>query len=224
MPAIRGVLFDMGHTLVHRVGEADAVVSEAAALGAAISPADAKDLWERVQAAARSPEAMGRGRDLSEEAHRREWVRLWADADEVAPGLAERMWAHERDPANWRLYPDVVEVLDGLRRRQIPVGIVSDTGWDWAEVLDRCGLRERFSTMVMSFQWGVIKPAPVLFEEACRALATAPAETLMVGDNHVADGGAMASGLVVLLLPAVPAGAERGLRSVLALVDGPADP
>jgi hypothetical protein len=42
----------------------------------------------------------------------------------------------------------------------------------------------------------------------------------MVGDNHVPDGGAVAAGLTVLLLPPVPAGADRGLHHVLGLVDG----
>jgi FMN phosphatase YigB (HAD superfamily) len=51
-------------------------------------------------------------------------------------------------------------------------------------------------------------------------MGVSPAETLMVGDNHLPDGGAVVAGLTVLLLPPVPGGAERGLRHVLSLVDG----
>ena len=40
----------------------------------------------------------------------------------------------------------------------------------------------------------------------------------MVGDNHLADGAAVLSGMAVLLLPPVAAGSPRGLSCVLRLV------
>jgi HAD superfamily hydrolase (TIGR01509 family) len=220
MPAFRAVLFDIGNTLVYRRGDASLLVECAAGFGVELSPAAAEELWARVQIDARTPEAMSRGRDLSPEAHRREWQRLWGPAEEIAPGLSAAMAACEGDPACWLLYPDVRDVLDGLAARGVPLGLVSDTGWDFTEVLARYGLTNRFGVAVMSFQHGVVKPAPELFHRACDALGVSPAQTLMVGDNHIPDGGAVDAGLSVLLLPAVPAGARRGLSSVLALVDG----
>ena len=180
----------------------------------------AEALWNRVQHEARTQESMAKGRDLSEEAHRREWLALYAPADELAVGLATRLYERERDPASWMLYPDVVPVLDALAGRGVPLGIVSDTGWDYSEVLTRAGLRDRFGSVVMSFEHGLVKPDGRLFASACAELGVSPAETLMVGDNYLPDGGAVVAGLTVLLLPPVPAGAERGLRHVLALVDG----
>jgi hypothetical protein len=41
----------------------------------------------------------------------------------------------------------------------------------------------------------------------------------MVGDNALTDGGAIAAGLSVLLLPAAPPGGRRGLDAVIRLVD-----
>lgn len=215
----RAVLFDLGHTLVYRRGEAAAITEEAAVLGVAVDAATATEHWERVQREARSPEAMARGRDLSETAHRREWLSLYAPLDELAPGLSERLYARERDPDTWLLYPDAVPVLDALAARRVRLGIVSDTGWDYAEVLRRNGIYERFGTIVMSFEHGAVKPDRRLFEQACAELGCPPSETLMVGDNAVPDGGAILAGLTVLLLPPVPAGAVRGLASVLRLVD-----
>jgi HAD superfamily hydrolase (TIGR01549 family) len=217
---LRAVLFDLGHTLVYRKGESEAVVEEAAALGVTVDRATAEKLWSSVQLEARTQEAMAKGRDLSEMAHRREWLALYAPADELVEGLATRLYERERDPDSWMLYPDVVPVLDALADRRVPLGIVSDTGWDYSEVLARAGLRERFGSVVMSFEHGLVKPDGRLFAAACAELGISPAETLMVGDNHVPDGGAIVAGLTVLLLPPVPAGAERGLRHVVALVDG----
>jgi putative hydrolase of the HAD superfamily len=222
MPTIGAVLFDIGHTLAYRRGEEELLVECAAELGVELDRRVARDLWARVQTEARTPEAMGRGRDLSPEAHRREWLRLWAGADAVAAGLAERVYERERDPATWCLYPDVVPVLDALAGRGIRLGIVSDTGWDYSEVLVRHGIRCRFGAVVMSFEHGLIKPAEALFLAACAQLGVAPQQTLMVGDNAWPDGGAVGAGLTVLLLPAVPPGAERGLGAAVALVDASA--
>jgi FMN phosphatase YigB (HAD superfamily) len=221
MWSIDAVLFDIGHTLAYRRGEHELLVEAARDLGADVDAVVAKQLWDRVQNEARTPEAMSRGRDLSPDAHRREWLRLWAPADELVPGLAERMYQAERDPSTWELYPDVGPVLDELRRRAVPLGIVSDTGWDYSEVLARHGIKDRFGAIVMSFEHGAMKPAPALFYAACAQLGAAPAHTLMVGDNPWPDGGAVTAGLPVLLLPAVEPGTERGLRAVLALVERP---
>lgn len=60
------------------------------------------------------------------------------------------------------------------------------------------------------------KPAPALFHAACAALV--PAETLMVGDDPLSDGGAAAAGLRVYLLAPDARGASRGLSAVVALV------
>ncbi|MDQ1424198.1 MAG: hypothetical protein QOD72_1696, partial [Acidimicrobiaceae bacterium] len=194
------------------------VVEEAAALGVVVDQPEADALWNRVQREARTQEAMAKGRDLSEAAHRREWLALYAPADELAPGLAARLYERERDPVSWLFYPDVLPVLDALAARHVPLGVVSDTGWDYSEVLARAGLRDRFQSIVMSFEHGLVKPDGRLFAAACAELGVPPAETLMVGDNYLPDGGAVVAGLTVLLLPPVAAGAERGLRHVLDLV------
>jgi len=57
-----------------------------------------------------------------------------------------------------------------------------------------------------------------IFLAACKAIGTAPSETLVVGD-HAVDGGAVAAGCVVLLLPRTEPGEPHGLERVLGLVD-----
>ncbi len=72
---------------------------------------------------------------------------------------------------------------------------------------------------VLSYEHGVQKPDPRLFETACEALGHAPRDVLMVGDDRRADGGAAALGCAVHFVDHLPAD-ERpaGLRPVLARV------
>ena len=46
-------------------------------------------------------------------------------------------------------------------------------------------------TFVLSYEVGEVKPSPEIFLEACFRLHADPAETLMVGDDPVADAGAV---------------------------------
>ena len=74
MTQIRGVLFDLGDTLVGRVGGHRSIVEEAAARGVSVAESDALRVWDDIQARARTPEEIAKGRDLSSEAHREAWT------------------------------------------------------------------------------------------------------------------------------------------------------
>jgi HAD superfamily hydrolase (TIGR01509 family) len=218
MTRFRAVLFDFGDTLFARAGGARAVVETAAALGAEVDEARAASLWRRILTRAVSAEEMALARDRSAEAHRREWTRLYAMAEEIAPGMAAALYAREIDASRWTPHPDARSVLERLRRAGVRIGVVSDTGWDIRPVFALAGFDRLVDAFVLSFEHGVVKPAPALFTAACAALAIAPAETLMVGDNAVTDGGAVRAGLTVLLLPPEAATRPRALDPVLHLV------
>lgn len=216
MSGLRAALLDFGDTLFHRGGGYRLVVTAAADLGVEVDDEMARRLWDEIQARARTPEEIAKGRDLSEEAHRRCWTALYSAADVVAPGMGERLYAAERDPARWTPYVDTVPVLRELAGRGVPVGVVSDTGWDIRPVFERTGVTECVGTFVLSCERGVAKPAAVLFLEACDTLRVEPDQTLMVGDNPLTDGGAARCGLPTLILPPWEDG-PRGLELALAL-------
>nr|WP_019544328.1 HAD hydrolase-like protein [Streptomyces sulphureus] len=66
-----------------------------------------------------------------------------------------------------------------------------------------------------SFEHGTEKPDPLLFAHACVELGVTEEEALMVGDNPVKDGGAVAAGPRSSVLPTGAApGAHRGLDAV----------
>jgi FMN phosphatase YigB (HAD superfamily) len=214
----RAVLFDFGHTLFDSIDPAEHSRTFEVATGVAVDTATLARVWADVRERSFLAEELAKQRDLSPELHRQCWMDLLAPLDTIAPGLAAHVYAAESSADGWRPYSDAREVLLELRARNVPVGVVSDTGWDIRPVFVAYELDQFVQHYVLSYEHGATKPAPKLFLDACAELARAPHETLMVGDNHLTDGGAAAAGLTALVLPHVDTGAPRGLATVLALV------
>ncbi|GGZ44189.1 HAD family hydrolase [Streptomyces bluensis] len=158
-------------------------------------------------------------RDQSAEHHRAAYTGLSRQVSLPDPALHEALYDRHMAPVAWDPYPDAAEVLAALRERGVAVGVVSNIGWDLRPVFHHHGLHAHVGTYVLSYEHGVQKPDPRLFAVACEALGVAPEDTLMVGDQPAADGGAAALGCAVHFVDHLPA-AERpdGLRPVLDLV------
>jgi HAD superfamily hydrolase (TIGR01509 family) len=218
MPRIEAVLFDFGHTLFDTPSSVDFLMEQAARRGVEADRPALEKMWLRVREESRTAEAMSKGRDLSATVHLECWLELFEPFDTIAPGLAAALYAHETSAAGWQPYPDAAPLLARLTRAGLPIGVVSDTGWDIRPVFSAHGLADAVGVFVLSGEYGVTKPAPVLFEAACTVLGVEPATTLMVGDNHRTDGGAVEAGLLAFLLPLPPPRASRGLDAVARLV------
>jgi len=221
---LRAVLFDIGDTLVRLDAGAGALVARAArTLGVDVDPQAAVAVWSRVLAEASGPEELAKGRDLSLDRHREVWTELYrrCGADELAPNLASAVYDATVRADAWTAFPDALGVLQALDRAGIPVGVVSDTGFDLRPVLQRTGLAPYVGTVLLSYEHGRCKPDVSVFRAACEALGVDPARVLMVGDNPYTDGGAALAGLTTLLLPP-PTDGPRGLAHVLHLLGLPA--
>jgi putative hydrolase of the HAD superfamily len=220
---IRAVLFDAGDTLIRLRGQDGALVRMAAeGLGVPVEAEAASRVWEQVVAAAGTPAELAKGRDLDVARHRQVWMSLYsaAGAERLAEGLSGALYDLTVDPTSWELCPHAAEVLRALRFADVSVGVVSDTGFDLRPVFEELGLSPWVDAWVLSYEFGVCKPDPAVFRTACSLLGAAPADTLMVGDNPMTDGGAVAAGCRVLLLP--PADKrESHLGDVLSLVGTP---
>ncbi len=106
------------------------------------------------------------------------------------------------------LYPDVIPALEALGRRY-RLGLLSN-GNGYPE---RCGLPERFSFVVFSQDFGVEKPSPGIFHEACRQAGCDPAELMHIGDSLETDvAGANAVGAVSVWLNRNRAANGTGIR------------
>ncbi|MFI6335045.1 HAD family hydrolase [Streptomyces sp. NPDC050535] len=158
-------------------------------------------------------------RDESTQSHRAAYTGLSRGVTLPDPRLHDALYERHMAPEAWLPYPDADEVLGDLRERGIAVAVVSNIGWDLRPVFRAHGLDRHVGAYVLSYEHGVQKPDPRLFTTACDALGVAPEDTLMVGDNRHADGGAAALGCAVHFVDHQPA-AERpdGLRPVLGLV------
>jgi HAD superfamily hydrolase (TIGR01509 family) len=157
-------------------------------------------------------------RDLSAELHRRAYT-----AQSRAGGLPwdihDVLYDRHMAPSAWRPYPDTAEVLAALRARGVRVAVVSNIGWDLRPVFAAHGLEDLVDAFVLSFECGRQKPDPAIFRAACEELGVPPQETLMVGDDRRADGGAAALGCRVHFVDHLPADRRPdGLREVLGLL------
>jgi len=158
-------------------------------------------------------------RDRSAESHRAAYTGLSRQVPLPDPRLHDALYDRHMTPAAWTPYPDAAEVIGSLRERGVAVGVVSNIGWDLRPVFRAHGFDPHVGTYVLSYEYGIQKPDPRLFTVACEALGVAPQDTLMVGDDRRADGGAAALGCGVHFVDHLPA-IERpdGLRPVLELL------
>ncbi|HVH32530.1 MAG TPA: HAD family hydrolase [Tahibacter sp.] len=89
------------------------------------------------------------------------------------------------------LYADALPALQRLAAR-LPLISLSNGNAD----LGRIGLRHLFADCVSAREFGLAKPAPEIFHEACRRVGLAPGEVLHVGDDPLLDvHGARGAGL-----------------------------
>lgn len=216
---IRAVLFDWGDTLFASPRAAEVIVAAARERGVHVDPEDARALWDELWALGKTPEEHAKGRDLGAGAHREVWTSLFKRADHVFPGLAETLYDRVMEPSSWTPYPDTASTLRALKKRGLRIGIVSNIPRDLRPFFAREGLGDVVDAFTLSFEHGITKPDPEIFLIACEQVRSAPAETLMVGDDEASDGGALAAGLRVLILPPPPAQGPRGLDAVLRVVN-----
>lgn len=221
MSQFEAVLFDAGDTLIRLSGSGEKLLHRAAAaLGVEpLDPDEVARVWGRVLDRSSTAEELAKGRDLSSARHREVWTALYdgAGCDRLAPGLSDELYALTVSAESWEAFPDTLPTLEALRDRGLRVGVVSDTGFDLRPAMDLLGLSRFVETVVMSFEYGVCKPAATVFLTACEQLDVRPERTLMVGDNPLTDSGAVAVGMCVFLLPRPAPTGPRGLGHVLSL-------
>ncbi|MEU8515532.1 HAD-IA family hydrolase [Kitasatospora sp. NPDC048722] len=212
----KGVMFDFSGTLFRVVSTARWLDAHTATTGLALTDRDRAELVARLEefgalpggVAPRRIPADVQGswdvRDLSAELHRAAYTAL-ARAAEPPAGLdVDALYDTHMAPASWQPYPDAEPTLRELRRRGVPVAVVSNIGWDLRPVFRAHGLDELVDVYVLSVEVGAQKPDPVIFEAACARLGLAPADVLMVGDDRTCDGGATALGCAFHLVDHLP--------------------
>jgi putative hydrolase of the HAD superfamily len=127
----------------------------------------------------------------------------------------------------WRLFADVLPVLDALHTYELGV-ITNGIHAQQLDKLRRTGIIERFRVVVVSEAVGHAKPAPQIFERACAQLGCAARDCIFVGDDWRNDvEGARAAGMTPVWVnrhgAVTPAGAAVAQVQALSELVGRAD-
>jgi putative hydrolase of the HAD superfamily len=144
-------------------------------------------------------------RDSSAERHRAAYTALARRVRLPRAELYDVLYDRHTRPEAWQPYPDAERVLSTLHERGLRVAVVSNIGWDLRPVLAAHRLDGYVDACVLSFEHGVQKPDPWIFDKACAALGVRPQEAVMVGDAPQADGGAVQIGCGFHLVEHLPA-------------------
>ena len=125
----------------------------------------------------------------------------------AAPALYERAWAlYQQHYAavngeHAAIYPGVVEGLEALRARGLPLAVLTNKPGEPArELLRRKGLDGYFRHVFGGDAFERKKPDPLPLLKTCEALGTPPSATWMVGDSRNDAEAARAAGCPLVLM------------------------
>ena len=128
-----------------------------------------------------------------------EVVGLADDPDEITAEVVRRMEARYRDALP--LIPGAVEAVGRLASRW-PLGLASSSNRPLIDLaLDVGGLERFFAATVSSEEVRRGKPAPDVYEEACRRLGVDPRRATAIEDSRSGIRSAHAAGLRVVAIP-----------------------
>ncbi len=179
------ILFDMDGTLIdHDRAEAKAV---RALHSIALNGEDPAAFLQRWRSAFdRHYNRYLRG-ELSLQQQRRERFRELFDSG-LSDADADRMSASYIDSylQACQVYDDVAPALARLAGN--PMGIISNGDQSQQEYkLEKAGIRHYFSSLTLSAECGMCKPAPGIFLLACETMKVHPSEAVYVGDRRDID-------------------------------------
>ena len=201
---IRALFLDAAGTLIEPAEPvAEVYARAAAALGNPVDPALIKPAFIRAFTSLGDPawDAHPDG-DTAERAWWQEVVAATFGHASGSPGgraLFEALFAHYADPAAWRVFPEVPEVLAAARAAGFKLAVVSNFDRRLHGILAGHGLE--FDAVITSADAGCRKPRAGIFEKALQEAQIGPSEALHGGDSMAADvAGARAAGIAAFHL------------------------
>ena len=126
--------------------------------------------------------------ELTHDEQRRARIRDVFQAPSLTDADADRLMREFLDiyQASWRLFDDVLPVLDALGDR--PLGVITNgTELQQRGKLERMGIADRFEVILTSETAGLGKPDPRIFVQAAARLNAPPDGCVHVGDDWLRD-------------------------------------
>jgi putative hydrolase of the HAD superfamily len=113
----------------------------------------------------------------------------------------EKLYDRFRGSEGWVLFPETVEVLAELKKRNLKLGVISNFDNRAYSVMRSLEILHFFDAVTLSSETGYCKPAREIFDAAVRALGIPAPEVLLVGDSLQDDiEAAMRAGLSAVLI------------------------
>jgi HAD superfamily hydrolase (TIGR01509 family) len=203
MEPIKAVLFDLWGTLIRddpavgeqrRTARIDATYRTLRELGFAYERADVEAGFivaelEHTRVHEGGIDLTARGRTMAYVQH--------VDAD-LSTKVDEDGWRHLDNAVLTQMrglppvpMPHARETLESLKRRDIPIGLVSNAGatpgFVLREILASFGLLQYLDVLVFSDEVELAKPSPAIFQRALDLFRLAPEQAAFVGDQPVLD-------------------------------------
>lgn len=194
---IKAVFFDAGGTIVHPKPSLEGVYHRVCeGFGVRVELDDLRvrlyRLWGEYQE--------GRGEETgflhdSDERDRAFWFEYSRRIHGELAGLAgvdfdawfDRLHNAFASSESWVLYPEVEEVLNGLRDAGVRLGVISNWGSSLHPICDDLGLSSCMDFVLASAVFGCRKPSAEIFDRALSLAGVRPEEAVHVGDTHLDD-------------------------------------
>lgn len=106
--------------------------------------------------------------------------------------LIDKIFEAYYKPVDERLYiyDDTIETLQRVKAKGMVIGLISNTIFPESAhkgELKRFGIKKYLDFTIFSSTFGVRKPHPDIFYQACNLAGFAPPECVFIGDRHVED-------------------------------------
>ncbi|MGC2628320.1 MAG: HAD-IA family hydrolase [Candidatus Udaeobacter sp.] len=114
--------------------------------------------------------------------------------DQIAPSISELdrdnffeiAYEHFAEAGVWKLYPEVLDVLEQLRER-FQLAVISNFDGRLRFILQNLGISKYFPHVFISSELGADKPDPEIFRRALKLMHLNANEVLHVGDDPERD-------------------------------------
>ena len=195
---IKGIIFDLGNTLLRFEGDSETIAQEGAEAMATwflkkkhikLDDQALVEAFLSERLAGREIASQTQQEVTAQQSLREALAKIEAPASTGSLVEAAIKVFFGPEEALWRSYPDAVDTLKTLQDRGYRLGLYSNATDDpfIQRLVNRNGLRPWLSPTFSSAGWGWRKPKPAAFNLIARRWGMPPAEIVMVGDTLSAD-------------------------------------
>ncbi|MEK6857435.1 MAG: HAD family hydrolase [Nanoarchaeota archaeon] len=87
-----------------------------------------------------------------------------------------------------KIFPETIEALESLKKKGLKLAIITNSPCFFtAEVIESFKLKKYFDEIIYSYDVGIIKTNPRIFDMAAKKLGVSKEELMMVGDSKETD-------------------------------------